>query len=83
MSTGGDLAAIAAGDVDTQANATTAIGNLDTAIAAVATQRALTNSPTRFCISCGPNKYRLFQTPAAPRRWLGLVVESLCSKRDE
>ena len=40
MSTGGDLAAIAAGDVDTQANATTAIGNLDTAIAAVATQRA-------------------------------------------
>jgi len=40
MSTGGDLSAIAAGDVDTQANATTAIGNLDTAIAAVATQRA-------------------------------------------
>ncbi|MDA0868980.1 MAG: flagellin, partial [Proteobacteria bacterium] len=40
MSTGGDLAAIAAGDVDTQANATTAIGNLDTAIAAIATQRA-------------------------------------------
>jgi flagellin len=40
MSTGGDLSAIAAGDVDTQANATTAITNLDTAIAAVATQRA-------------------------------------------
>jgi flagellin len=40
MSTGGDLSAIAAGDVDTQANATTAIGNLDTAIAAVAAQRA-------------------------------------------
>ena len=40
MSTGGDLSAIAAGDVDTQANATTALGNLDTAIAAVATQRA-------------------------------------------
>jgi len=40
MSTGGDLSAIAAGDVDTQANATTAIGNLDTTIAAVAAQRA-------------------------------------------
>jgi flagellin len=40
MSTGGDLSAIAAGDVDTQANAATAITNLDTAIAAVATQRA-------------------------------------------
>jgi flagellin len=40
MSTTTALVAIAAGDVDTQANAATAITNLDTAIAAVAAQRA-------------------------------------------
>jgi flagellin len=40
ISTTTALVAIAAGDVDTQANAATAITNLDTAIAAVAAQRA-------------------------------------------
>jgi flagellin len=40
MSTTTALVAIAAGDVDTAANAATAITNLDTAIAAVASQRA-------------------------------------------